>query len=128
MEPRKPDTRHLEKPKPFVHGDIDAELREWPEYRFQLMNSLVGLDPGFAEELERVDAAREDELDITTMQPGARERAIQLYSFLAGLLRGRLLAQVRGAPQWDGFEAWRRILNTMELVERGRDWGSSRGR
>ena len=67
-------------------------------------------------------------MDITTMQPGARERAIQLYSFLAGLLRGRLLAQVRGAPQWDGFEAWRRILNTMELVERGRDWGSSRGR
>ena len=128
MEPRKPDTRHLEKPKPFVHGDIDAELREWPEYRFQLVNFLVGLDPGFAEELERVDAAREDELDTTTMQPGTRERAIQLYSFLAGLLRGRLLAQVRGAPQWGGFEAWRRILNMMEPVERGRDWGSSRGR
>ena len=62
------------------------------------MNFLVGLDPGFAEELERVDAAREDELGITTTQPGTRERAIQLYSFLAGRLRGRLLAQARGPP------------------------------
>ena len=120
MGPRKPDTRHLEKPKPFVHGDIDAELREWPEYRFQLVNLLVTLDPGFAEELERVDAAREDELGITTTQPGARERAIQLYSFSAGLLWCRLLAQARGVPQRDGLEAWRRILNTMEPVERGR--------
>ena len=50
-ELRRPDTRHLEKPKPFVCQDLDTEQKEWPEYRFQLVNFLVGLDTGFAEEL-----------------------------------------------------------------------------
>ena len=123
MEGRKPDTRHLEKPRPFVQADLDAEQREWPEYRFQLANFLVGLDPGFAEELERVEGHREDELDPATMEASTRERTYQLYSFLAGLMRGRLLAQVRGVPTRNSFEAWRRLLNLMEPVERGRSLG-----
>ena len=74
VEGRKPDTRHLEKPRPFAHPDLDAEQREWPEYRFQLTNFLVGLDPGFADELERVEANREDELDLEAMDTPTRER------------------------------------------------------
>ena len=123
VEGRKPDTRHLEKPRPFAHPDLDAEQREWPEYRFQLTNFLVGLDPGFADELERVEANREDELDIETMDTPTRERTYQLYSFLGGLMRGRLLAQVRGVPHRNEFEAWRRLLNMMEPVARGRSLG-----
>ena len=117
------DGRFADRPKPFDHKDGDMESKEWQEYKFLLVNYLSAIGPCFAAELEEVGVNRNDELAPEDMAPAVADRSILLYTLLASLMRNRALGVVRSTPRKNGFEAWRKLLQTLEPAERGRSLG-----
>ena len=105
------------KPKELeLTGKPEEDRRLWSDWKFGMVQFLMTKDQDFQRNIE--DAlTKKDPIEMSTLSDAERDRSRQLFSFLAGTLKGRLLALLREAPvagDSNGFEAVRRIQADIE--------------
>ena len=107
----------VSKPKELeLTGKPEADRRLWQDWRFAATQYLAVKDQQF---VVSIDAAitRTDPVRMGELSPEAQGRSQALYSFLSGLVKGRLLSILRTpnlVASSNGFEAIRLIHQEIE--------------
>lgn len=107
----------VSKPKELeLTGKPEADRRLWQDWRFAATQYLAVKDQQF---VVSIDAAitRTDPVRMGDLSPEAQGRSQALYSFLFGLVKGRLLSILRTpslVASSNGFEAIRLIHQEIE--------------
>lgn len=105
------------KPKELeLSGRPEEDRRLWCDWRFAAIQYLMTKDVAFQEDIDRYIKS-ENPVVMSALGEEQRTRSRQLFSFLAGTVRGRLLALLREdtvASNSNGFEAIRRIQRDIE--------------
>ena len=105
------------KPKELeLTGRPEEDRRLWSDWKFAAVQYLMTKDMAYQEEIER-HIRSENQVRMDQLSEAEKGRSRQLFSFLAGTAKGRLLALMREdavASNSNGFEAIRRIQRDIE--------------
>ena len=112
--------RILAKPNVFKPETRQEEVDRWPDFKFQLQNLLVAMDPAYADELEEVEARGAGEIDVGRMEANTLARSRRLYTLLGSYVKGRALRIVRQVNAQNGYEAYRQLLREYQPSTRAR--------
>ena len=112
--------RILAKPDVFKPETRQEEVDRWPDFKFQLQNLLVAMDPAYADELEEVEARGAGEIDVGRMEANTLARSRRLYTLLGSYVKGRALRIVRQVNAQNGYEAYRQLLREYQPSTRAR--------
>ena len=105
------------KPKELeLTGRPEEDRRLWSDWKFAAVQYLMTKDVVFQEDIGRFIKS-ENVVVMNDLNDEQKARSRQLFSFLAGTFKGRLLALLREdavASNSNGFEAIRRIQRDIE--------------
>lgn len=97
-------------------GRPEEDRRLWSDWKFSAIQYLMTKDAAYQENIER-HIASANAVSMAQLSEDEKSRSRQLFSFLAGTVKGRLLALLREravANDSNGFEAIRRIQLDIE--------------
>eukprot|EP00435_Cladocopium_sp_Y103_P014473 s1163_g3.t1 len=101
------------KPKELdLSGRPEEDRRLWSDWKFSAIQFLMTKDVACQENIER-HLVSANAVSMAQLPEDEKSRSRQLFSFLAGTVKARLLALVR-AHDSNGFEAIRRIQLDIE--------------
>ena len=107
----------VSKPKELeLTGKPEADRRLWQDWRFAATQYLAVKDQQFVVSIDTA-ITRTDPVRMGDLSPEAQGRSQALYSFLSGLVKGRLLSILRTpslVASSNGFEAIRLIHQEIE--------------
>ena len=98
------EAKFMVRPKSFDGSKPGEVFREW---KFQMENYLILMDPLFMEELTTSEAMQGTVPTPTAEDTAKRSRT--LYAVLAALTSGRALRVVQAVKSRHGYEAWRSL-------------------
>ena len=100
---------------------FDGSEKGWKEAKFSLLTFLVMVSESVVARMEG-GASSQNELP---MPPDEDDKRVVrwIYNFLAQQLRGRAMKMLRGVPERNGLEAWRRIVQDYEPDAPSRHFG-----
>ena len=105
------------KPKELeMTGRPEEDRRIWSDWKFAAIQYLMTKDVAFQADIER-HLQSANAIDLAQLTEEEKGRSRQLFSFLAGTVKGRLLALMREqavSRDSNGFEAIRRIQLDIE--------------
>ena len=105
------------KPKELeLCGRPEEDRRLWADWRFAATQFLASKDGSYQHEIEQAMGVA-DPIDMGTLSVQRQQRSKQLFTFLCGNVKGRLLAMLREpalAASSNGFEAIRRFHKDIE--------------
>ena len=99
----------INKPQVFEHASLEAEIKAFRDWSWQLGQFLVTIDPSYDEELKKIYDDPSKSLDMSTASADTRMRSSKLYGLLASLVRGKALSLVKSVSGADGYEALRQM-------------------
>ena len=107
------------KPKELeMTGRPEEDRRIWSDWKFAAIQYLMTKDVAFQADIER-HLQSANAIDLAQLTEEEKGRSRQLFSFLAGTVKGRLLALMREqavSRDSTGFEAIRRIQRLRSHV------------
>ena len=98
-------------PDPFGSdsGDLESDQNRWSEFSLAFRSWLIYADDKFERELDTIENNTKTYIAMTSMNEAESGRSKQLYSILAGLLKGRPLRILRSVTDRNGLEVWRQL-------------------
>ena len=102
--------RVLPRPDVFKPTSREEEHVQWRDWYWSFKQYICTLDDGFRTDLETLERHVATEDPLPSELNASSARGVQLYSLLAGMVRGRALQIVRSTPNNHGYEALRRVL------------------
>ena len=98
-------------PDPFGSdsGDLESDQNRWSEFSLAFRSWLIYADDKFERELDTIENNTKTYIAMTSMNEAESGRSKQLYSILAGLLKGRPLRILQSVTDRNGLEVWRQL-------------------
>ena len=103
----------INKPPIFEHASVEAEIKAFRDWSWQLNQFLSTIDPSYDEELKRLFEDPSKGMDMQSASTDTRTRSSKLYGLLASLVRGKALSLVKSVSGADGYEALRQMILTL---------------
>ena len=113
-------TRHLKTPDPFKPDNRDAELKQWPDWKFAFCSYVKSLDGKLAELMSDVEADLLTTYEFEDMTTETKLYANRLYGMLTSYLRNRPLKLIKSVKKENGFAAWRMLMQDLQPSTRQR--------
>lgn len=100
----------MNKPPIFEHSTVEAEIKAFPDWSWQVSQYLATIDSSYDDELKKVFDNPSSKLDMESASVETRTRNMILYGLLASLVRGKALNIVKIVGTSDGYEALRHMV------------------
>ena len=81
---------------------------------------LSAVEPELAEDLNKVESARDTPFPMADFSPRTKERSMKFYSILASYTKNKPLRVIKSMTDYNGLEAWRNLIQEHEPYTRGR--------
>ena len=81
---------------------------------------LSAVEPELAEDLNKVESARDTPFPMADFTPRTKERSMKFYSILASYTKNKPLRVIKSMTDYNGLEAWRNLIQEHEPYTRGR--------
>ena len=81
---------------------------------------LSAVEPELAEDLNKVESARDTPFPMADFTPRTKERSMKFYSILASYTKNKPLRVRKSMTDYKGLEAWRNLIQEHEPYTRGR--------
>ena len=102
--------RSMNKPPIFEHSTVEAEIKAFRDWSWQVSQYLATIDSSYDDELKKVFDNPSSKLDMESASVETRTRNMILYGLLASLVRGKALNIVKIVGTSDGYEALRHMV------------------
>ena len=99
----------INKPQAFDHASLEAEIKAFRDWSWQLGQFLIAIDPSYDDELKKIFEDPSKGLDMVSASADTRNRSTKLYGLLGSLVRGKALGLVKSVNGSDGYEALRQM-------------------
>ena len=100
----------VNKPPCFEHSTVEAEIKAFGDWSWQVTQYLATIDSAYDDELRKVFENPSTKLDMDSASLETRTRGMKLYGLLASLVRGKALNIVKSVGNSDGYEALRQMV------------------
>ena len=100
----------VNKPPIFEHATVEAEIKAFRDWSWQVSQYLATIDSSYDDELKKVFDNPSSKLDMESASVETRTRNMILYGLLASLVRGKALNIVKIVGTSDGYEALRHMV------------------
>ena len=92
----------------------------WTEFYDNFRAWLFYADKEYEAGLDHLESNPATPIYMSTLDVAVQDRSKQLYCFLIGSLRGRLIRILKGVSDRNGYEAWKQLLAQYQPRTRAR--------
>ena len=110
----------LPKPSNFDPKNREEEISQWRDWSWSFKQYLASLDPKFVGEIKTIRENVTTEIDPSVQTDPELKRSSFLYGLLASLVRQRPLLVVKQTADSNGFEAFRKLIESCEPMNKNR--------
>ena len=110
----------IKTPDVFGPSTAKEERDQFPDWKHKMKTWLSAVEPELAEDLNKVESARDTPFPMADFSPRTKERSVKFYSILASYTKNEPLRVIKSMTDYNGLEAWRNLIQEHEPYTRGR--------
>ena len=110
----------VKSPDVFGPNTAKEEREQFPDWKHKMKIWLSAVDPDLAEDLNKVESARDTPFPMKDFTPRTKDTSKKFYSILTSYTKNKPLCVLKSMTDYNGLEAWRNLLQEHEAYIRGR--------